>query len=351
MVKVLLARIGLLVAMVWTAATVNFIVPHLTERNPIAERMAEIAGQGGGSLSGLQDMVRSYNERFGLDRSLWEQYLLYIGRVLKFDLGFSITNCPTRVADQIAFALPWTIGLLGTATVLAFLIGTMLGALAAWPRAPKVFRAIMPAFMVLSAIPFYLVGLVLIYLLAFRFSIFPNGGGDDLGAQPALTFGYVGDVLRHSILPAFSIVLASIGFWGLGMRGMMITVQGEDYMVFADAKGLKPSHVFLGYGMRNAILPQVTTLALSVRADHQRFGAGRNRICLSGHRHAAVPGDQAVGLLHHLWLRDHPCAGDWHFHDPGRSAVSVAGSAGAGGAWLSGTDGPGCAISAATGHC
>ena len=153
MVKVLLARIGLLVAMVWTAATVNFIVPHLTERNPIAERMAEIAGQGGGSLSGLQDMVRSYNERFGLDRSLWEQYLLYIGSLLKFDLGFSITNYPTRVADQIAFALPWTIGLLGTATVLAFLIGTMLGALAAWPRAPKVFRAIMPAFMVLSAIP------------------------------------------------------------------------------------------------------------------------------------------------------------------------------------------------------
>ena len=263
MVKVLLARIGLLVAMVWTAATVNFIVPHLTERNPIAERMAEIAGQGGGSLSGLQDMVRSYNERFGLDRSLWEQYLLYIGNLLKFDLGFSITNYPTRVADQIAFALPWTIGLLGTATVLAFLIGTTLGALAAWPRAPKVFRAIMPAFMVLSAIPFYLVGLVLIYLLAFRFSIFPNGGGHELSAQPALTFGYVGDVLRHSILPAISIVLASIGFWGLGMRGMMITVQGEDYMVFADAKGLKPSRVFLGYGMRNAILPQVTTLALS----------------------------------------------------------------------------------------
>jgi peptide/nickel transport system permease protein len=117
--------------------------------------------------------------------------------------------------------------------------------------------------MVLSAIPFYLVGLVLIYLLAFRFSIFPNGGGHELGAQPALTIGYVGDVLRHSILPAFSIVLASIGFWGLGMRGMMITVQGEDYMVFADAKGLKPSRVFLDYGMRNAILPQVTTLALS----------------------------------------------------------------------------------------
>ena len=139
----------------------------------------------------------------------------------------------------------------------------MLGALAAWPRSPPIFRAIMPAFMVLSAIPFYLVGLVLIYLLAFRFNVFPNGGGQELAAQPALTWDYIGDVLYHSILPAISIVLASIGFWGLGMRGMMVTVQGEDYMVFADAKGLKPARIFLGYGVRNAILPQVTALALS----------------------------------------------------------------------------------------
>jgi peptide/nickel transport system permease protein len=263
MLRVLLARLGLLVAMVWTAATVNFIVPHLTSRDPIADRMAEVASQGGGTLVGLQEMVRSYNERFGLDRPLWDQYLLYMNNLLHFDLGFSITSYPQRVADEIAYALPWTIGLLGTATVIAFVLGTTLGALAAWPRSPPVFRAIMPAFMVLSAIPFYLVGLVLIYSLAFRFNVFPNGGGQELAAQPGLTWSYVGDVLYHSVLPAISIVLASIGFWGLGMRGMMITVQGEDYMVFADAKGLKPSRVFLGYAMRNAILPQVTTLALS----------------------------------------------------------------------------------------
>lgn len=263
MLRALFARIGLLIAMLWTAATVNFVVPHLTDRNPIAERLAEVAGQGGGNLAGLKEMVQSYNERFGLDRSMWEQYLLYLNNLLHFDLGYSITNYPTRVADQIGYALPWTIGLLGTATVIAFLIGTTLGALAAWPRAPAIFRAIMPAFMVLSAIPFYLVGLVLIYLLAFRFNIFPNGGGHELGAQRAPTWDYVSDVLAHSILPAISIVLASIGFWGLGMRGMMITVQGEDYMVFADAKGLRPRRIFLGYGMRNAILPQVTALALS----------------------------------------------------------------------------------------
>ena len=151
--------------------------------------------QGGGSLVGLQDVVRSYNERFGLDRSLFHRVPCCMDNLLHFDPGYSITNYPERVADQIAYALPWTIGLLGTATVVAFVLGTMLGALAAWPRSPPIFRAIMPAFMVLSAIPFYLVGLVLIYLLAFRFNVFPNGGGQELAAQPGLTWDYIGDVL------------------------------------------------------------------------------------------------------------------------------------------------------------
>ena len=249
--------------MLWTAATVNFVVPHLTERNPIAERLAQVASQGGGSLAGLQEMVQAYNERFGLDKPLWEQYLVYMNNLLHLDLGYSITNYPMRVAEQIGVALPWTIGLLGTSTIIAFILGTLLGALAAWPRAPSIFRAIMPAFMVLSAIPFYLVGLILIYILAFRFDLFPSGGGHTLGTQPTFTLSYMVDVFYHSLLPAISIVVASLGYWGLGMRGMMVTVQGDDYMVFADAKGLRPVRIFRSYGLRNAILPQVTALALS----------------------------------------------------------------------------------------
>jgi peptide/nickel transport system permease protein len=118
--------------------------------------------------------------------------------------------------------------------------------------------------MILSAIPFYLVGLVLVYFLAFRFNWFPSGGGSELTALSGWSWTYAADVLRHSLLPAFSIVIASIGFWALGMRGMMVSVQGEDYMLFADAKGLRPRRIFFGYGMRNAVLPQVTALALSL---------------------------------------------------------------------------------------
>jgi peptide/nickel transport system permease protein len=140
----------------------------------------------------------------------------------------------------------------------------MVGALAAWPRAPRIFRDVMPLFIVLSAIPFYLVGLVLVYFIGFRLGWLPSSGGHDLTATPAVSLRYIQDVLLHALLPAFSIVIASVGTWALGMRGMMVGIQGEDYMVFADAKGLRPSRKFFLYGMRNALLPQVTALAMSL---------------------------------------------------------------------------------------
>ncbi len=263
MLITLATRLAMLFSMVLAAASLNFFVPRLTGTNPIEERLAEIAGQGGGSMAGVEDMVRSYTERFGLDRPLWEQYLDYIGSVLRFDLGYSIANYPSRVADQIAAALPWTIGLLGTTTILAFLTGGLLGALAAWPRAPRIFRVSLPFQMVLAAIPFYLIALVLVYVFAFRLQWFPNGGGHQLGVERTLSVSFVLDVFYHSLLPAFAIIIASMGTWSIGMRGMMVSIQGEDYMTFAEAKGLKPKRVFLHYGVRNAMLPQITALALT----------------------------------------------------------------------------------------
>jgi len=255
-------RLGLLVLVVWLAATVNFIIPRLAERNPVAERLAQMAAQGG-SLSGIEEMVRFYEARFGLDRPIWRQYLSYLGDLAHFDLGYSISNYPMRVADQIALALPWTIALLGVATLIAFVVGTLLGALAGWSRGPRWSRLTLPAFMVLSAIPFYLVGLVFVYVFAFNLEWFPTGGGHTIGVEPTWSVSSVADLLRHAALPAVSIVIASIGFWALAMRSMMVTVEGEDYVLFAEAKGLHPWRVFWFYGVRNALLPQVTMLALT----------------------------------------------------------------------------------------
>jgi peptide/nickel transport system permease protein len=165
---------------------------------------------------------------------------------------------------MILIALPWTIVLVGLATLLSFIIGTVLGAFMAWSHVPGTVRILGPPLLTMSAIPYYLLGLILIYLFAFVTRTFPLGGGYSVGLAPDWSPPFLIDALKHSILPALSIVLADLGGWALGMRGMMVTVQGEDYMTLAEAKGLNPMRVFLRYGVRNAILPQVTSLALAM---------------------------------------------------------------------------------------
>jgi peptide/nickel transport system permease protein len=212
----------------------------------------------------MAEMVKAYEAKFGLDKPLWEQYLVYMGDIFRLDFGYSLANFPKTVLELVLQSLPWTITLVGTATVLAFIMGTVVGAMLAWPKAPKLFHVFVPLLMTLSAIPFYLLGLLLIYFVAFRLRLLPLGGGYPIGTIPELSLTFLGHAVRHSILPALSLVLVAAGGWALGMRGMMVTVQGEDYMTFAEAKGLKESRVFFRYGIRNALLPQVTALALSL---------------------------------------------------------------------------------------
>jgi peptide/nickel transport system permease protein len=190
------------------------------------------------------------------------QYLNYLHDIFTFDFGQSITQYPARVSSLIGAAMPWTLGLMVTTTIIAFVLGTLLGAAAAWRRDNRILQVLSPLMMVFSAIPFYLIGLMLIYVFAARLEWFPLSGGYGIVSIPEWSWDFVFEVLYHSILPAFSIIVASIGTWAIGMRGMMVTVEGEDYMTFAEAKGLRPGRLFFRYGVRNAILPQVTALAL-----------------------------------------------------------------------------------------
>lgn len=257
-------RFGMLLLIIWSAATLNFLVPKLTPRNPLREKLLEEATRGGYIPPGFEEMVQAYEAQFGLDRPLWQQYLTYMGDLLQGDLGYSIANYPRTVADLIGEALPWTLSLLAVTTIIAFLVGTLLGALMAWPRAGRFFRNVVPVFLILSAIPSYLIALTLVYFVAFRAQILPIGGGYGIGTIPEPTLGFALEVLKHSLLPAISIILSSAGGWAIGMRGMMVTVQGEDYMTFGEAKGLRNSRLFYRYGVRNALLPQITGLALAI---------------------------------------------------------------------------------------
>jgi peptide/nickel transport system permease protein len=262
--RYLLQRVGTFFLIVWAAATINFAVPRLSSVDPIREQMMQAVAIGGSSSQSMEEVIKSYEKRFGLDQPLWKQYVRYLWDMARFDFGVSITRFPIRVSALIFDALPWTLVLVTVATLIAFVIGSLFGALLAWPRAPKFIHALAPPLLTMSAIPYYLLGLTLIYFLAFTWRIFPLGGGYDVGSAPEWSLDFIRQAVRHSILPALSIVLSSVGFWALGMRAMMVTVQGEDYVTLAEAKGLKPRRIFLRYALRNAILPQTTALALSL---------------------------------------------------------------------------------------
>ena len=207
-------RLLLLLVVIWTAASLNFFLPRMTDRNPIEERLAQAVSEGGSSGVGIQEMVEAYKKRFGLNQPLWRQYLNFLGDSLRLDLGVTIAYYPTRVSTMLLQALPWTIGLIGTATLISFVLGTVLGALTVWAHSPRWLNWFVPWIMMLAAIPFYLIGLVLIYFLVFRLGWFPSGGGYGVGIHPAL----VVDLRRRgaAALPAAGVFHHRGGHGGLG---------------------------------------------------------------------------------------------------------------------------------------
>ena len=261
--RFLAGRIGLFFTVVLTAITINFVIAHSVPGDPIGGVLAQL-GSRGETIENTAEIVAEYRARFGLDEPILVQYATYVLNTLQLDLGTSITYFPEPVLRAILRALPWTLGLLTMATLIAFVLGSALGAVLAWAGTPRAVKAFAPVLMIFSAIPYYLLALILLYLFAVWTRWFPLGGGRSLGLAGPLDLAAILDYLRHAFLPALSIVLAGLGFWALSMRGAMINVLGEDYLMLAEAKGLQARRVFVAYGIRNALLPQVTHLALSL---------------------------------------------------------------------------------------
>jgi peptide/nickel transport system permease protein len=261
----LLKRIGFLVAVLFTAATINFLIPKLVPRDPVQELINQKIASGGLTSEGAAEFRDSLRTLYGLDKPLYEQYLTYIWNTMRFDLGYSIVNYPQKVGTIISQTIFWTLGFVSISTVLAFVIGTVVGALVGWSKTSKLFSWLMPPLAMFSAIPAFILALVLIYFLAFRAKMFPFRGGfsvmvDKDWSNPQFLL----DVLHHAALPGLSMLLVSVGGWSLGMRSMMVTVEGADYITFAEAKGLKGSRIFFRYALRNTLLPQVTSLAMQL---------------------------------------------------------------------------------------
>ena len=257
-------RLAFLVLVIWAASTIVFFIPRLSPRNAIRERFAELARSGGFSPGDLETLIASMNQQFGLDRPLLEQYWNYLGNIIRMDFGYSLNRYPSTVADIISQALPWTFFLLLVTTVLSFIIGNLLGAISAWPKAPRWLRSFATPFVLLTGVPPVIMGVLLLFFIGFRLKLLPLGGAYSVGQVPNWSWPFVFDLLRHQLLPGLALILGSVGGWVLSMRGMGVTIQGEDYVNFAEHKGLTGGRIFRDYYLRNTLLPQVTGLALAL---------------------------------------------------------------------------------------
>lgn len=253
-----------LLLIVFIAVTINFLIPRLIPGDPVESALrTKIAVSGSVSVD-VEAVAAAYRAKFGIDKPLWVQYVNYWGSIFNRDLGISLVDFPQPVIQKIQSALPWTLGLLSLSTFISFVLGSILGALIAWPRAPRVLHVLVPPFMLLSSVPFFLLAIVLVFTFSVLLPWFPPGGGFDPTLILRLDVATVLDILYHAILPSLALVLGSLGFWALGMRALMVSILGEDYITFAESRGLPPERVFLWYGMRNALLPQITSLAIAL---------------------------------------------------------------------------------------
>jgi len=236
----------------------------ITPQDPVAVLLGRLASRGS-LVEGGEKLIQLYRTKFGLNEPLLVQYWNYISNLLLHgDLGYSLSYFPAKVISVILPAIPWTIGLFVTAHLISFTVGNILGAIAVWPKVAKKIKFLIYLIMPLSAIPFYLMALILLYLMAIKSPILPIGGTFRVGSVRGFDLDTIIQLLQHSALPLMSISIGLIGFWALSMRGIMAVVLGEDFLTYARAKGLRESRIFLRYGMRNALLPQVTALSIDL---------------------------------------------------------------------------------------
>lgn len=265
MIKLIIRRLLFLIMVIWAASTITFFIPRLSDKNPVRERFAALAISGGFTPDDLEVIIAAYNTKFGLDKPLLEQYWDYISSIARFDLGVSFNKYPKTVLELIMESLPWTIMLLLVTTILSFVIGNLLGAIAAWPRSPQWLRTFATPFILLQGVPPVVMGVLLLFFIGFKLKLAPLGGAYSTGVIPDWSSPtFVWDVVHHQLLPALALLFGSVGGWTLSMRGMGITIQGEDYVNFAEHKGLGGYTIFKDYYLRNALLPQVTGLALAL---------------------------------------------------------------------------------------
>jgi peptide/nickel transport system permease protein len=262
----LLQRLGQFALVVFIGINISFFVTHATPIDPVEQTIAAATSFGSTSPEAIAAMRQSLRELYGLEGGLVEQYVVFLQRVVRADFGPSLSAFPTPVSVLIWRAIPWTVGLLVTATVLTWLIGNLLGGLAGYYRDSRLLRAVGIVAMGFHPIPYYIVAFVLLIVFGYLWPILPISGGSQMNLPQRFDLAFVGSVLQHSLLPALSLALVGLGGWFLGMRSLVSNIVTEDYVTYAELGGVRPRRILFSYVMRNALVPQVTGLAMSLGA-------------------------------------------------------------------------------------
>ena len=243
------------------AFILNFILPRLMPGDPVAAITARMA-QGMSNTAGVQAIYEQYTKLFGTDLPLYQQFLIYVRNVFQGDFGFSFSQYPRTVADVLRAAIPWTLALQLPAILVGWLLGNMLGALAAYRRG-YFDKAIMPASIFMSSLPAFGMAVILLVIFAVSLDWFPTSGGYGFDLIPNLSWSFIWSVIVHYQLPFWSIVLITIGGQAIGMRSMAIYELNADYVKYSRFMGIKDNKI-VRYVFRNAMLPQITGLALAI---------------------------------------------------------------------------------------
>ncbi len=263
-----LRRIGLFFLTAWAAITLAFLLFRLMPGDPVSIMLAQLSlAQGKNQAEGAQQIVASYRAMFGLDLPIYVQYVYFFRNVLSgFNFGPSFVAFPTPAQTLIFRQLPWTIGLFTTSMLLAWGLGTALGTAIGWLRRTRLASLAAGVLTLLQITPVYLLAVALIVFLGYRLHWLPTGRPYDAHLQRAFTWEFISSVLQHMVLPVLSMVLVWGASWAMGMRQLIISVLGEDYLVYARAKGLAPGTILKDYAFRTALLPQVAGLAIALGA-------------------------------------------------------------------------------------
>ncbi len=259
-----LRRFGLYLVTLWGSLSASFFFFRLIPGDPISGIVAQLATRGQYSdLQQSEALVTFYQKQFGLDGNLLEQYVRYFNRVLlHLDFGPSIVSYPKPATELIFRSLPWTLGLIGIATVIGWLVGVLSGTIVGWARHSKISESVTNVCLLFSHIPAYFIALVMVLFLAYRLRWLPAQGAYDTSLDQGWNWPFILSVIKYGTLPVLATAIVSAANWLIGTRALVVSILGEDFLTYAGAKGLTPWRILTAYVLRNAWLPQIAALGI-----------------------------------------------------------------------------------------